>query len=139
MHLQKIAEHLEEIEGAIKVGVERRPATIGMHTSACSTELLELYLHKTGRIPIGKVVKHDWFKPPKPGQKIRPLAERMLPIEFPEKERIFRLLYAIEEQRTRLVYGRPEQKTARMVLDAFLELRRVIEPMLEKEGVRIED
>ncbi|MEK6921996.1 MAG: hypothetical protein AABX82_08955, partial [Nanoarchaeota archaeon] len=34
----------------IDKGIEKRPATIGFHTSACATELLELYLHKKNLI-----------------------------------------------------------------------------------------
>lgn len=138
MHIQKIIEHFEELEDAIKIGVEKRPVTIGMHTSACSTELLELYLHKLGKIPIGKIIKHEWFKPPRPGQKVKPLAERMLPMVFPEKERMFRILYIIEDNRSKLVYGKPERATAQLVYGEFAKLKELLLRMLEKEGVKIE-
>ena len=69
-HKNKIKEHLEEIDDAIREGIEKRPATIGFHCSACSIQLLELYLHITNKIPMGKIIKHDWFKRPHSNQKI---------------------------------------------------------------------
>ena len=75
-HRKRIREHTECLEAAIAVGIEKRPVAIGLHTSACAVEMLELYLHKEGKIPIGKVVKHDWFKKPLPEQKVEPLIER---------------------------------------------------------------
>jgi len=80
-HEKKIKEHLEEIEDAIDSGIEKKPITIGFHSSACASELLELYLHILNKIPIGKIIKHDWFKKPQLGQKIEPLIERKLPVE----------------------------------------------------------
>jgi len=63
-HKNKIREHLEEIDGAIEEGIENKPVTIGFHCSACALQFLELYLHVTNKIPIGKVVKHDWCELP---------------------------------------------------------------------------
>ena len=72
-HKKKIVEHLEEIEDAINNDIEKKPITIGFHCSAYSIQLLEVYLHKINKIPIGKVIKHDWFKKPKLEQKKNPL------------------------------------------------------------------
>ena len=91
IHKARIQEHLQVIKDAMAVGLELRPATIGFHTSACAIDLVELYLHKTGKIPIGMQVKHSWFKRPTPGQKILPLAERHLPAEFTSKKEIIEL------------------------------------------------
>src|SRR3989344_654699 len=96
-HERRIQEHMEEIESAITIGIEKKPVTIGLHASACSIELVEAYLHKSGKIPIGKVVKHDWFKRPLPEQKVEPLVERKLKADFPRKQEIYELLYTIEE------------------------------------------
>lgn len=125
-HRKRISEHLEEIEGAILTGIERRPATIGLHVSACSMEIFELFLHKEGKIPIGKVIKHDWFKRPFAGQKIEPLAERKLKVDFEGKEQIFELLYTIEENRTSLVYGRATKTQIEAVLTAFDKLKELL-------------
>ena len=130
-HKKRIVEHLEELEGAISVGIEKKPVTIGMHASACAIELLELYLHKKGKIPIGKVVKHDWFKKPLPEQRVEPLIERKLKVEFHEKKEIYDLLYSIEENRTNLVYGRPSKEQIEIVLNSFNKLKHIL---IEKIG-----
>ncbi len=130
-HTRRIKESLEEIEGAIAVGIERKPVTIGLHTSACAMELLELYLHKEGKIPIGKVIKHDWFKKPLPEQKIEPLIERKLKVDFPSKNEVYDLIYTIEGNRTTLVYGRASKEQVEAVLSAFNKLKQMI---LEKIG-----
>ena len=78
IHLAKIKEHLQELKDAIAQGIENRPATIGFHTSACAIDLLELYLHHTGKIPIGLQIKHEWFKRPFSEQSMSFLAERNL-------------------------------------------------------------
>ncbi|MBI4163527.1 MAG: hypothetical protein HY512_01575 [Candidatus Aenigmarchaeota archaeon] len=98
-HKKKISEHLEELNDAIRIGIYQRPATIGFHTTACAIDLLEIYLHKKELIDIGKVVKHDWFKRPKEGQKIDSLIERKLPANFQEKDKIYNLFYIIEGKR----------------------------------------
>ena len=74
IHQERIKEHFQVLREATAIGIEQRVATIGLHTSACAIDLLEMYLHKAGKIPIGMQVKHDWFKRPHPGQKILPLA-----------------------------------------------------------------
>ncbi|HLD39248.1 MAG TPA: hypothetical protein VJB05_02970 [archaeon] len=125
-HKRRILESLEEIEGAVAIGVERRPVTIGLHVSACSIEILELYLHKEGKIPIGKVIKHEWFKRPLPGQKLDPLIERKLTVDFPSKKEIYDLIYKIEENRTNLVYGRATKEQIEVVLDSFNKLKRLL-------------
>ena len=130
-HKIRIHEHLEEIESAVTVGIEKKPVTIGLHTSSCAIELLETYLHKEGKIPIGKVLKHDWFKKPHPEQKIEPLIEGKLKIVFPDKELIYDLIYIIEENRTSLVYGRPTKQQIETVFNSFKNLKKIL---LEKIG-----
>gem|GEM_PF-786819 len=130
-HKKRIEEHLEEIEQAVIIGIEKKPVTIGMHTSACSVEFLELYLHKEGKIPIGKVVKHDWFKRPLPEQKIDPIIERKLKVSFPDKKSIYEFMYRIEENRTKLVYGRPTKDQIEATFKAFKELEKIL---VEKIG-----
>lgn len=138
IHKEHIAEHLQEIKSALAIGLEKRPATLGLHASACSLSLLELYLHVLGKISAGTVIKHDWFKRPKPGQKIAPLAERKLGVDFPFKEEIFSLLYSIEEERNKLVYGKPSPVALEIVLKSFQKLYQLIKEKLEEKGVEIE-
>ena len=139
IHKAKIKEHLQELQDAIAIGIESRPATIGFHTSACAIDLLELYLHKTGKIPIGMQVKHEWFKRPKPGQKIIPLAERNLKSTFPHQEEIFELLYTLEEKRNKLIYGHSTPSEITQTLSSFEKLRQILMPLLVEAGETLED
>lgn len=137
-HLKRIKEHVGEIQDAIDAGPESKPIDIGFHCSACVTELLELYLHKSGRITIGKLVKHDWFSRPVPGQKVLPMIERNLPVTFPSKDEIYGLIYEIEDSRNKLIYGSPPAPMVRHVLESFMKLKEKLEKMLEGEGIKIE-
>ena len=139
IHKERIREHLEVLKEAVALGIEKRPATIGFHASACAIDLLELYLHKMDKIPIGKQIKHDWFKRPKSGQKIKPLSERQIPIAFSHKEEIFDLLYTLEEKRTRLVYGKATSLETKQVLDTFEKVKNILLPLLSEAGEEIED
>lgn len=132
-HKKKIAEHLEEINDAINQGIEKKPVTIGFHCSACALQYLELYLHKNNKIPIGKIIKHDWFKRPKPEQKKEALIERKLKVQFPKKEEIYELIYQLEEERNSLMYGSPSKKQIEKVLKIFFSLKEIFESLSENE------
>ncbi|MEK6867641.1 MAG: hypothetical protein AABX98_02345, partial [Nanoarchaeota archaeon] len=119
-------------------GLENRPATLALHVSACSISLLEMYLHVLGKISTGTTIKHDWFKRPKEGQKITPLAERKLGALFPEKEKILSLLYIIEENRNKLIYGKPTKVASDAVYSSFQQLHELIKEKLKEQGVDIE-
>lgn len=136
-HKKKIKEHLEQIEDAIKAGIENRPVTIGFHCSACIIQFLELYLHVTNKIPIGKVIKHDWFKRPKKEQKKEPLIERKLDIQFPKKEEVYKLIYDLEENRNILMYGKPFEKQIKNVLENFNKLKEIFKELFENEKFEI--
>lgn len=136
-HRKKIIEHLEEIEDAINSGIERKPVTIGFHCSACVIQYLELYLHLTNKISIGKIIKHDWFKKPKPEQKIEPLIERKLPVIFPKKEEIYKLIYILEEERNILMYGKPAENQIKNMLENFNKLKTIFKELLKNENIEI--
>src|SRR3989338_6026150 len=106
-HQNKIQEHLEELDAAIDIGIEKRPATIAFHCSACSLQMLELYLHATQKINVGTTLKNEWFKRPTTEQKKNPLIERHLKIDIIKKDEIYESLYQIEEERNSLMYGKP--------------------------------
>lgn len=137
-HLKRIWEHLDELKDAIDAGIENKPVTVGLHCSACAIELLELYLHSIHKIPIGKVIKHNWFKKPQPGQKVEPLAERKVDAEFPDKDLVYDLIYTIEELRENLVYGNPTPLQIQQVYEAFLQLKLSLAFKLKQEGIEIE-
>jgi len=136
-HKLKLQEHLREIDDAIEQGIEKSPITIGFHSSACAIQFLELYLHIVNKIPIGKIIKHDWFKKPHLEQKIEPLIERKLGIEFPEKERIYDLIYQLEEKRNILVYGKSDENQIKQVLEIFNELKEIFIKLFEGENVKL--
>ncbi len=137
-HKLQVKEHMQELTDAIAIGLENRPATLALHVSACSISLLEMYLHVLGKISTGTTIKHDWFKRPKEGQKIAPMAERKLGAIFPEKEKILSLLYIIEENRNKLIYGKPTKVASDAVYSSFQELHSMIKEKLEEYGVEIE-
>ena len=139
VHSTKIKEHLQEIKDAVAIGLEFRPATIGFHTTTCAIDLLELYLHKIGKIQIGAQIKHEWFKRPKHGQKVTPIAERHLSIGFPQKEEIFDLLYSLEEKRNKLIYGNSTKNEILQTYTIFENYKKLLFQMLSKEGIEIED
>jgi hypothetical protein len=136
-HKIKIEEHLEQIENAIDQGAETKPVSLGFHCSACSIQFLELYLHLKNLIPIGKIIKHDWFKKPQIGQKIEPLIERKLNVNFPRKNEIYDLIYSLEEGRTSLVYGSPIKEQITNTLINFNNLKEIFQEFFEDEGFKI--
>lgn len=135
----KIREHLQELKDAVAIGIELRPATISFHTTACAIDLLEMYLHKTGKIQTGAQIKHEWFKRPKPEQKIMPLAERHVQVIFPNKSEIFELLYSLEDYRNKLIYGSSTEREITLMYTAFERYKKLLLDMLSKEGEQIED
>lgn len=139
IHKARIQEHLQVLKDAIAVGLESRPATIGFHASACAIDLLETYLHKIDKIPIGKQIKHDWFKRPTPEQKIKPLVERQLNINFPKKQEIFELFYALEEKRNKLIYGHATIPDIKQALETFNNAKEILLKLLQEEGEEIAD
>ena len=139
IHTEKIKEHLQELKDALAIGIEQRPATIGFHTSACAVDLLELFLHKTGKIPLGKQIKHEWFKRPKPGQKIKPLAERQLPLNFPLKDEVFELFYTLEEKRNTLIYGHASLSEIKQAYETFVKIKKILIGQLGELGEHFED
>ena len=132
-HKRRIREHLDEINDAIDYGIEKKPITIGFHTSACGIELLELLLHKFNLIPFGKIIKHNWFKRPKPEQKVEPLIDRKLPVIFQSKDKIYDLIYTIEENRDNLLYGKCTKSQIELVLNNFMRLKEIIYKELKEE------
>lgn len=137
-HKKRIKEHLEELQEAVNIGVERRPITVGFHASACAAEMLEMYLHLASLITAGKKVNHIWFKKPQEHQKIEPLIERKLPVSFTGKEAVYSLVYEIEESRDNLIYGKPRKGEIESVFTAFQKLKTVLEKKIAERGESLE-
>ncbi len=96
-------------------------------------QFLELYLHLINKIPIGKIIKHDWFKKPTPEQKKEPLIKRKLPLIFEKKQQIYDLIYKIEEERTSLMYDKPKKEQTKNLLNNFLKLKNIFAELLKNE------
>jgi hypothetical protein len=137
-HKRRIQEHLEEMQDAINIGLEKRPATIGFHASACAMEMLEMYLHLSNLISTGKKINHNWFKRPHEKQKIDPLIERKLPVSFPDKDTIYDLIYSIEDARDSLMYGKPAKGETEAVVEAFQKFRVLMEKKMNEKGENFE-
>ncbi len=110
-HKKAIKESLEVINESVQVGVESRQRTIGFHCSAAAADLLELYLHHLNAINPGKVLKHDFFASEK--KALRKVSE-----EFPDKEKIIKLVVELETQRNQLCYGKKQPKDK---IEAYLK------------------
>lgn len=136
-HQKKVQEHLEELRAAIDIGIEKRAATIAFHCSAGALQFLELYLHATKKIDMGKTLNHEWFKRPTPEQKKEPLIERHLEVDFPKKEDIYESMYQIEEERNSLMYGKPTKQQIEKVIAAFNKLKGIFKELLHHEGIEI--
>ncbi|MBI2583926.1 MAG: hypothetical protein HYW25_04630 [Candidatus Aenigmarchaeota archaeon] len=137
-HKRRIKEHLEELQDALNVGLEKRPASVGFHASACACEILEMYMHLANLISTGKKVNHIWFKRPKEEQKIEPLIERKMPVSFPGKEDVYELIYTIEDHRDNLIYGKPAKGEVEIVFRAFQRLKAILESKIAERGDSIE-
>jgi len=137
-HKRRIKEHLEELQEAVNIGIEKRPVTVGFHASACAMEMLEMYLHLSNLISTGKKVNHTWFKKPTEGQKIEPMIERKLPVSFPNKEKVYALIYTIEDSRDNLIYGKPTKGEVEGVFAAFQKLKVIMERKIGEKGESFE-
>ena len=137
-HKSRIKEHLECLQDAVNIGIEKRPVTVGFHTSSCAMEILEMYLHLSSLISAGKKVNHTWFSRPQEGQKIEPLIERKLPVSFDGKEKIYNLIYAIEDSRDNLIYSKPRKGEVKNVFEAFQKLKTLMEKKIDERGESLE-
>lgn len=137
-HKKRIKEHLEELQESVNIGIGKRPVTVGFHTSACAMEMLEVYLHLANLISTGKKVNHIWFKRPQERQKIEPLVERKLPVSFPDKEKVYVLIYTIEDSRDNLIYGKPGTGEVETVFSVFQKLKNILEKKIREKGESLE-
>ncbi|MBI2676070.1 MAG: hypothetical protein HYX24_06435 [Candidatus Aenigmarchaeota archaeon] len=127
-HKRNIMESVEVIRECIDKGVEKRQRTIGFHCSSAATDMLELFLHENNLIDPGANIKHDYFS------SIRK-AEEKLNFEFPNKQKIIKLLVEIENKRNLLCYGKPQEKEE---IEKYIELFNTSKSVFEKAGIRYE-
>ena len=85
-HEEAYKEHIENLKRAIEEGVEENQRNIGFNISQGSVELFAIYLHKLNLLSgSGDQFDHRVFKS-------KNLIEQKIPPEFPEKEKILRLM-----------------------------------------------
>ena len=125
-HKKAFEEHLDNINLAIDRGIEQNQRNIGFNISQGAVELFSIYIHSLHLIESsGDQFDHRIFKS-------KNLIDKKLPLNFPSKNRILRLMKEIEEERIALCYG--SRKTKERIEKAILyfrELKRLIEGEIE--------
>ena len=116
-HEQRLKESIDVIEESIEAGITKRQRNIGFNASAAAIDMLEILLHKAGKLGTDAIIKHEWLNSKRK-------TEEKLGFDFPHKAMILKLIQAIESSRNRLCYGtpRPEREIAE-VIHAFNKLR----------------
>ena len=122
-HLRNINESLDVINESIQKGILERQRNIGFNASVASVEMLEVFLRKNNLINPGSIIKHDWFASERK-------ANEKLPFDFPEKEKITRILIDIENKRSLLCYGKPQEtETIESVISSFNKIKSLFESL----------
>jgi hypothetical protein len=134
-HKELLRQSLNILDIVLAGGLLNNPRAIAFATSSGSVDLLSILLHKTGKLSLGRVIEHQWFKKPLPMQKIKPIYERKLDMDFPKKKAIFSLMCDIEEKRNILAYGNPSDKDISLAVDTFRTLKNIVE---EEIGEKLE-
>ncbi len=130
-HEELLKYSLEMLDSTLAKGVLSNPRAIAFATSSGAADLLSILLHKLGKLQIGKVIEHQWFKKLQIGQKKTPLYEEKLgaSLDIPEKDLICDLMCSIEEKRTTLAYGNPAESDISYVVVEFKRLKMLVEEL----------
>ena len=124
-HIERLKKKLDLIKESIEKGIVERQRTIGFNTSAASSDMLEILLHKKSLIDPGFMLKHEWLKSK------NKITEK-LSFDFPKKKEIIDLMFKIEGKRNLLCYGKPQkQEIVQEVINDFNKLKDIF----KKEGV----
>lgn len=116
-HKVRLRESLRYIALAIAEGPTESQRTIGFHASAASVDLLNIYLHQTGRLDLSADISHRKLRSQR-------LLDEAMPYDFPDKALLCDLLIQIENARDGLCYGRLQaEASVEKTLKAFGELR----------------
>ncbi len=116
-HLRNLQESVEEIENAVKEGLEKKQRTLGFHTSSAAIDMLEIILHKNNLIDFGFVIKHEWFNSK------RKIEEKIY-FDFPRKKEIIEHISKIESARNKFCYGkRQNEEELEEIVNEFNKLK----------------
>lgn len=127
-HEKSYDEHKRNIGRAIEDGIEENQRNVAYNVSQGSVELFAIFLHKLSLLQgSGDQFDHRIFKSAN-------LIKKKIPPEFPEKNKILKLMRNIEEERIALCYGsRKPKERIEKVIENFNELRKLINKKL-KDG-----
>lgn len=126
-HIELLKFSLQMIDDTLARGLASNPRAIAFAASSGAADLLSIYLHKLGKLPIGKVIEHQWFKKPQQGQKKEPILEEKLGVDFPRKKQVYDIMCDIEEKRGLLAYGNPTDTDVEAMLGEFRKLKTLVE------------
>lgn len=135
MKIEKHMEILKEVEITIKEALSSKNILLYQRRlvsmlSLGTQQLIEIYFHKLNVIRPGTQIKHEWF-----GMSYRNLETKFSSIlttkidKIPKLREILVLAKQIESNRNDMLYGSPivDDKLLREKIDAFLELKKLIE------------
>lgn len=127
-HQKALEEHRRNLDKAIDEGVEENQRNIGYNVSRASVELFAVYLHALHLVEgSGDQWDHRTFKSKK-------LIEKKVPPEFPEREKILKLMGFIEQNRSVLCYGkRKSREIIENMVRTFRELEKTIQQLMPHE------
>jgi hypothetical protein len=128
-HLSNLKESINEIENAVKAGLEGKQRTLGFHASAACAGMLEIYLHRLGLLPEDNILKHEWLLS-------KNKLEQKLPFEFEGKAEILQLVGQVESQRNNFCYGK---KKSFEELSSLVEDFNKVKKKFYKMGIRFDD
>lgn len=122
-HVKNIKELLNDInEKARSDLIVERQKIIGFAASEISCDLLALFLHKRNLILPGFNVNHRFFSSEKS-------ARERFDFDFPDKNKLIKLLVSQENYRTLLCYGKSKK---RKVVEGAIENMQQIKDVIEK-------
>jgi len=125
-HEKRLKESISVIEESIEIGIEERQRNIGFNASAAAIDMLEILLHKAGKISTSQVIKHQWLVS-------RRKIEEKLWFDFPRKKEMLNLISTIESKRNKLCYGTPQPaREIEGVINDFRKLKEEFRRAMEE-------
>ena len=127
-HEKAYREHLKNIERFIEEGIIENQRNMGFNVSQGSVELFAIYLHKLNLLQgSGDQFDHRVFKSEN-------LIKKKVPLIFPSRKEILKLMKELENERIALCYGnrKPKERIEKSI-EYFNELRRIINKNLSRK------
>ena len=124
-HKDIINEYLDNINEKVRAGiVAERQKIIGFAASEAATNLFAVFLHSKNLIEPAFNVNHRFFSSER-------IAETQFNFDFPDKERLIKLLVLQEEFRYKLCYGkRKNPEIVNSAIKNLFEIKSIIDDEL---------